>query len=69
MYRSNDGREYAPVGSAFNPGFVDLSGVMGLTYQYRVAAFAEDGFESDLSEPVQATVGVVYPIFLPLVNR
>ena len=69
VYRSNDGREYAPVGSAFNPGFVDLSGVMGLTYQYRVAAFAEDGFESDLSEPVQAMVGVVYPVYLPLVNR
>ncbi|OGN81258.1 MAG: hypothetical protein A2X24_13045 [Chloroflexi bacterium GWB2_54_36] len=69
VYRSSDGRDYVPVGSTFIPGFVDLSGVMGLTYQYRVAAFAEDGFESDLSESVQATVGVVYPVYLPLVNR
>ncbi|MHB0967554.1 MAG: fibronectin type III domain-containing protein [Bellilinea sp.] len=69
VYRSSDGRDYAPVGSTFIPGFVDLSGVIGQTYQYRVTAFAEDGFESALSEPIQATVGVVYPVYLPLVNR
>lgn len=69
MYRSSDGRIFDPVGSSFGPAFVDLSGVAGRTYLYTVVAYAEDGFESDFSDPIQAQIDKVYPVFLPMVVR
>ncbi|MCJ7696466.1 MAG: hypothetical protein MUO40_13725, partial [Anaerolineaceae bacterium] len=51
VYRSSDGRIFVPVGSSFIPGFVDLTAVIGNSYQYRVVAYADDGFESEFSDP------------------
>jgi len=69
VYRSSDGRVFDPVGSSFIPGFVDLTGVFGQSYIYRVVAYANDGFESEMSDPLEAIVGMTYPVFLPLVRR
>jgi len=69
VYRSSDGRTFEPVGSTFIPAFVDLSGTLGHSFLYRVAAYAEDGFESELSEPSLVEIGFLYPVFLPLVRR
>lgn len=69
VYRSSDGRVFEPVGSTFIPAFVDLSGTLGQNFLYRVAAYAEDGFESDLSEPSLVEIGLLYPVFLPVVQR
>lgn len=74
VYRSDDGRVYEPVGSSFGTGFVDLSAVSGNSYLYAVAAYAGDGYESPLSEPLTAVVltAVVEEadaIFLPWVSR
>jgi hypothetical protein len=69
VYRSSDGRMFSPVGSSFIPGFVDLTGVFGQSYIYRVVAYANDGFESEMSAPFEAIVGMTYPVFLPVVQR
>jgi len=69
VYRSSDGRVFDPVGSSFGLGFVDLSGVAGQTYLYTVVAYAADGFESDFADPIQAQIDMVYPVFLPVVQR
>jgi hypothetical protein len=69
VYRSSDGRVFEPVGSTFIPAFVDLSGALGHSFLYRVTAYAEDGFESELSSSVLAEIGVSYPVFLPIVQR
>ncbi len=69
IYRSADGRTFEPVGSTFIPAFVDLSAALGSSYQYRVTAYAEDGFESDLSDAILTEIGLLYPIFLPVIQR
>jgi hypothetical protein len=70
VYRSSDGRVFDPVGSAFTPGFVDLTGVPGETYLYVVVSYAADGSESGFSDPIQAVVGLPdVPLYLPLIMR
>ncbi len=69
VYRSSDGRVFDPVGSSFIPGFVDLAAVIGQTYVYEVVAYAEDGFESDFSNTIQAQIDKEYPVFLPVIVR
>lgn len=69
IYRSSDGRTYEPVGSSFGTGFVDLSAVPGTSYQYMVAAYAADGFESQFSNQVIAVVGQIHAIYLPSISR
>lgn len=69
VYRSSDGHVFEPVGSSFGPAFVDLSGVIGKTYLYRVVSYADDGFESDFSDPIQAQIDQLFPVFLPVIVR
>ncbi|MBE0687319.1 MAG: hypothetical protein IH585_15115 [Anaerolineaceae bacterium] len=69
IYRSSDGRIFKPVGSSFGLGFVDLTAVIGESYQYAVVAYAGDGFESDFSNFIQAQVDNTYAVFLPLTMR
>lgn len=69
VYRSSDGRIYEPVGSSFTNGFVDLSAVLGQSYLYAVASYADDGYESTPGAPVLAQVGMLYEIFIPAVQR
>lgn len=69
IYRSSDGRTFEPVGSSFIPAFVDLSGALGHQFVYRITAYSEDGFESDLSNPLTAQIDPLYPVFLPVIVR
>jgi len=69
IYRSLDGRIFEPVGSSFIPGFVDLSGVAGQTYLYTVVSYAIDGFESSFADPIQAVIGQIYEVNLPIISR
>jgi len=69
IYRSTDGRIFEPVGSSFIPGFVDLSGVAGQTYLYTVVSYAIDGYESIFADPIQAVIGQIYEVNLPIITR
>jgi len=69
VYRSSDGRFFEPVGSSFGYGFVDLTAVIGQSYQYKLASYSADGFESELSDPIQVVIENFYSIFLPLTMR
>jgi hypothetical protein len=70
VYRSEDRRTWEPVGSAFTPYFVDLSAVLGRTYQYAVTAYDSDLNESPLSDRVTAVIGVIsYSSYLPAISR
>lgn len=69
IYRSSDGRTYEPVGSSFGTSFVDLSAVPGSSYQYVVAAYGGDGYESLFSHPVISVVDQIHTLYLPSVRR
>jgi exo beta-1,2-glucooligosaccharide sophorohydrolase (non-reducing end) len=57
IYRSNNNRDYFPVGvqnPEYSSRYTDFTGTPGETYYYRLSSLGYHYEESDLSEPVQA---------------
>ncbi len=65
VYRSQDGGPFAPVGSTFVPGFVDLTALLDHTYHYAVTTFNVDGVESDLSGATEVGASS-FRVYLPV---
>jgi hypothetical protein len=65
VYRSEDGGPFAPVGSSFVGGFVDLNASLDHVYHYAVATFNVDGVESELSSALEVGVSS-FRVYLPL---
>lgn len=71
VYRSLDGQAWAPAGSSFVDGWVDVTAEYGKGYLYRVASYDASGNESPLSASI-AAAGPAYTIntvFIPSVWR
>lgn len=71
VYRSEDGQDWAPAGSSFVDGWVDVTAEYGKGYLYRVASYDAFGNESPLSASM-AAAGPSYTIrsvFIPSVRR
>ena len=68
VYRSEDGGPFAPVGSTFVEGFVDLTASLDHTYHYAVTTFTIDGVESELSSAMEVGVSS-FRVYLPAVLK
>jgi hypothetical protein len=71
VYRSLDGQAWAPAGSSFVDGWVDVTAEYGKGYLYRVASYDAFGNESPLSASM-AAAGPAYTIrsvFIPRIGR
>jgi hypothetical protein len=74
IYRRITGSEWQPVGSSFGAEWADVNVDFDTTYEYAVSAYTASGFESDLSQTMQATMSALPAaeesiLFLPKLSK